>query len=57
MNRIIAYPLMMASLVVMWLLRISFSPGQLLMGVVVRSSLSKVWPRRIRPSRACVAGI
>lgn len=35
MSRVFPYPLMMASLVVMWLLLTSFSPGQLLVGTAV----------------------
>lgn len=35
MSRMFPYPLMMASLVVMWLLLTSFSAGQLIVGVVV----------------------
>lgn len=35
MRRIFPYPLMMASLVVMWLVLTSFSPGQLIVGIVL----------------------
>lgn len=35
MKQLFPYPLMMTSLVVMWLLLTSFSPGQLLVGIVV----------------------
>lgn len=35
MSRVFPYPLMMASLVVMWMLLTSFSPGQFLVGVLV----------------------
>ena len=35
MSRIFPYPLMMASLVVVWLVLTSFSPGQLVVGVAV----------------------
>ena len=35
MSRIFPYPLMIASLIVMWLLLTSFSPGQFLVGTVV----------------------
>ena len=35
MRRVFPYPLMMASLLVMWLLLTNFSPGQLVLGVAV----------------------
>lgn len=35
MRQLFPYPLMMASLVMMWLLLTSFSPGQLLVGIAV----------------------
>lgn len=55
MSRIFPYPLMMASLVVVWLVLTSFSPGQLVVGVAVAllagQGLSALHPTKPRLRR------